>query len=160
MTDERLMELYSLEDNPEAFSKLYGKYSPIVYGHLSKKLFNRTNVDEIFQDVFVKLHQSRHKYNAKFPFSAWLFTIVRSCMFDYFRKIRSTEVIKDNYETFLKETSIEVNKNDLDDLEDILHKRFIEEWTFEEIANELKISEAGARQRISRALRQLRGKYV
>ncbi len=167
MTDEELMTRYGKEDDPQAFSMLYSKHSSIVYGFITKKTFNKTNADEIFQNVFMKLHSSRHQYDPKFPFTAWLYTIARTTMTDYFRKIQSAGSIQENYRDFL--ISDDLNKNQdreiiLDGLKeqerDLLEKRYREDWSFAEIASHLNISEAGVRQKISRVIRQLRGKYV
>lgn len=167
MTDEQLMDEYSFKDDIESFNIIYNKYASIIYGYLAKKIFNQTNVDEIFQDIFVKFHQSRKQYNSKFPFRAWLFTIVRSCMFDYFRKIQSADTLNQNFKDFLLTNISEIEDTAFFDLEllkesdkELLQKRYLEEWSFNEIAAQLEISESTVRQRISRAVKSLRSKYV
>ena len=40
----------------------------------------------IFQNVFVKLHKSRHLYKSELPFNNWLYSICRTVLIDSLRK--------------------------------------------------------------------------
>ena len=84
MSGAELMGLYQRGDI-EAFNCLYNKYKSLVYGYLYKKVNSRTDVDEIFQDVFLRLHRSRSRYKSEFPFKPWLFAVLRNSLIDYSR---------------------------------------------------------------------------
>lgn len=163
VTDEELMLSYALDDNPLAFDELYKRHSPRVYGYLVKNCWDKTNVDEIYQNIFLKIHSSRKSYNQKYPFTAWLFTIVKTSMIDYFRKIKSANKIQNEALLNGRDTLEEKSEKDfafnfsLDESQTkLLELRYLKEWTFEEIAYDLKINPSAVRQRISRLVRQLR----
>lgn len=85
MSGTELMILYQRGDI-EAFNCLYDKYKSMIYGYLYKRVDKHNEVDEIFQDVFLRLHQSRLRYKSEFPFEPWLFTVLRNSLIDYYRK--------------------------------------------------------------------------
>src|SRR5689334_13553329 len=70
-TDENLMLAYQ-NGNEEAFQILYQRHHRRVYGYLLAKLKTKQLVEEAFQTTFLKLHQSRHHYDSKLPFTPWL----------------------------------------------------------------------------------------
>jgi RNA polymerase sigma factor (sigma-70 family) len=158
-TDEELMIKYGRSDDVKSFEELYRRYSPRVYSYLLKNCWDSKDAEEIHQHVFLKVHHQRNRYDPKFPFTAWLFTIVKRTMIDDFRKTRTRGKTLEQTEN--KEAEESTNLGVTDHLEDsqkkILELRYIEEWSFEEIANELKVNAATVRKRISRLLKQLRG---
>jgi RNA polymerase sigma-70 factor (ECF subfamily) len=173
MTDNKLMLAYASGDYA-AFETLYQKYSGRVYAYLKRKLSNVEEADEVFQKVFLKLHQTRTKYNSTYLFTQWLFVIAKTSVLDHLRK-RGRQVPTSNLEEFGDIFAVEMSQTDgnpallleqgkmLEILEDIapeqrkvIEMRIIEEMSYEEIAQALNRSQAGVRQMISRALKKLR----
>ena len=164
-TDEELMEAYQ-EGYEESFAELYQRYSNRLYGYLAKRCPSQQTTDDVFQITFQKLHAYRHRYDSKYPFSAWLFTICRNTLYDQLRKKdRSREDTTTNYEQILSSTS-SVNTyhnqptTDLDGLSEkqkrAIELRYYEDLPFEEIAQRLKTSPMNVRQMVSRGLKKLR----
>ena len=167
MSGAELMILYQ-EGDVEAFNGLYEKYRSMVYGYLLKKIHNRAEVDDIFQTVFLKLHQSRSKYNSQFPFEPWLFAVLRNSMNDHFRKQKKEfqDVALDNLEKTPPALQVE-DKHNLDgllptnidlseDMRKAIELRFGSDFSFDEIAATLGTTGSNARQLVSRALKKLR----
>ena len=161
------MTLYQ-EGDIEAFNCLYGKYKSLVYGYLYKRVNKRTDVDEIYQDVFLRLHQSRLRYKSKYPFKPWLFAVLRNSLIDYYRKKKKEyqEIPMDGLEVTPSALQVE-DKHKLDGLlpKDIgisdsqrqaIELRYGEDFSFEEIAHSLETTSSNARQLVSRALKRLR----
>ncbi len=69
LTDEDLMARYQL-GSEEAFAILYRRHSPKVFGFIKRRIYQSELISEIFQEVFVKMHKSKHLYNRTFAFSA------------------------------------------------------------------------------------------
>lgn len=162
MTDEELMKRYVAEDDEKAFDELYQRYSTKVYSYLMKHCWNKSDAEEIYQNVFLKVHRRRQLYDSKYPYSAWLFTIVKTTMIDEFRKKQTQEKIVQQSEVQGQENDVQELElpNDLEDSQKkLLELRYLQEWSFEEIAREFKMNTAAVRKRISRILRQLRGEY-
>jgi len=166
LSDERLMEAYQ-EGHYEAFEELYRRYSKRIYGFISKKNTRTENIDELFQTVFQKLHTNRFRYDSKYPFSAWIFTICRNAIIDFYRKQgRRKEVTTKDYEDLLSKTAPETAPEspplaELDKLptaqQEAIELRYYQDLPFEEIAKRLKTSPANVRQLISRGIRRLKG---
>ncbi len=167
MSGTELMILYKRGD-VEAFNCLYDKYKSLVYGYLHKRVDKRTEVDEIFQDVFLRLHHSRSRYKSEFPFEPWLFTVLRNSLIDYYRKKRKEHhnVPLDGLEMTPSALQFEV-KHNLDGLlpkdadlsksqRQAIELRYGEDFSFEEIAHRLETTSSNARQLVSRALKRLR----
>lgn len=167
--DEALMLRYQQGDD-EAFTELYREYAPRVYGYLRNRVSDRHKVDELFQLVFLKLHQSRAQYDSQFPFSPWLFTICRTVLIDALRGGRMFNTVENaNFEVaaasigeapaLYREEAVaeKVQLNKLPaDKKMVLEMRYFENLSFDAIAKRLKISEPTARQRVSRAVRSLK----
>lgn len=164
-TDEQLMKLYQNGDE-EAFKVLYGRHSSKVYGFLKKRLNEGEKVAEIYQEVFIKIHKSKHLYNNSLPALAWIFTISRTVMIDELRKNSKIQTV-DNYD--LDKIPDELEKtvpqfeqaiNSLEQLPEqqktAIEMRYVNDQTFEQIAEALKVSPNNARKIISRGIKRLR----
>jgi RNA polymerase sigma-70 factor (ECF subfamily) len=167
MSGAELMGLYQ-EGDIEAFNCLYDKYKSLVYGYLYKRVQKRTEVDEIFQDVFLRLHHSRSRYKSEFPFEPWLFAVLRNSLIDYYRKKSKKyhDVPLDDLEMIPAALHVE-DKHNLDGLlpqgaglnksqRQAIELRYGEDFSFEEIAHRLETTSSNARQLVSRALKRLR----
>lgn len=170
LTDEDLMQLYRRGES-EAFDELYRRHSAQVYGYLHSRLKDRSLVDEVFQNIFLKLHRSRAKYDASLPFVPWLFTISRTVLIDSCRQRKTTEKINALYSSeqelnapsrgsLLDEMALPESIPALASLSDsqkkVVDMRFREDLSFEEIAARLNTSSSNARQMVSRAIRKLK----
>ncbi len=173
-TDEALMGAYQQGDT-SAFETLYDRYAGRVYGYLKRRLSRREEQDEVFQQIFMKLHRSRSQYSSRYPFSQWLFVISRSVLLDYQRKrgISPTEIATAGIESLETVPSRTSGLEPFDGLEtrshvdapwdrltpeqsQVIQWRVLEERSFAEIAARLSRSEASVRQILSRALKKLR----
>lgn len=77
-SDEKLM-LHIANGNSEAFTELYNRYSLKLYRYFYRLLGNNQNIAEDFtQDLFIKVMQTSHSFNADKKFSAWLFTMANN----------------------------------------------------------------------------------
>jgi RNA polymerase sigma-70 factor (ECF subfamily) len=163
-TDEELMIAYQLGDEA-AFVELYKRYSNRVYGFLRSKIRDEIKVQDVFQAAFLKFHKTKTQYNPSLPFIPWLFTICRNELLDFFKKDRllKEDLTGEEINTVLEDSTA---KQDLDvsllnpAQKQAIEMRFVQESSFEEIANALKTSPSNARQLVSRAVKVLRSLYV
>lgn len=165
LSDEDLMSRYQL-GSEEAFAVLYERHSARVFSFVRSRFRKQERAAEVFQEVFVKLHKSKHLYNSTLPCLPWLFSISRSVVLDNLRadKRRGQEVTEENLDVFpmaiateSKLPSLEPQLAELPNAQRIaLQMRYADESTFEEIASVLKTSPLNARQLISRGLKRLK----
>jgi RNA polymerase sigma-70 factor (ECF subfamily) len=161
--DETLMLAYQ-QGEERAFELLYRRYSPRVFGFLKKRTYDPDRVEEIFQMVFLKLHQSRAQYNASFPFAPWLFTICRTVLTDALRAIQirpgDQAISLEGADERIAPESVGHPAAAIEGLSAgdraLLDMRFTEGLNFEEIALRIGVAPATARQRLSRMIRGLR----
>ena len=83
-SDEVLMAAYQA-GNQAAFTELYERHGGSVYGFLARRLPNRALADDLYQEVFLRVHRARHTYDSSRPFRAWLFGIVHNLLIDSLR---------------------------------------------------------------------------
>ena len=70
----------------EAFPKLVQQYRKPVYGYLFHCGVPEPDRDDLFQEVFVRVHQQARSYDSSRPLHPWLFTVVANTVRTYFRK--------------------------------------------------------------------------
>lgn len=163
LADEELMSLYQ-GGSEEAFKILFTRHSGKVFGYLISKVASRQDATDLFQEVFVKIHKSKHLYNKSLPVMPWIFSVTRSVLFDGFRK---TEKRREVFDVDFDEIPAAQAPQDLSNvmplLKDLpskqqiaLQMRYVEEKTFEEIAQRLETSPVNVRQIISRGVKHLK----
>ncbi|MDH5752558.1 MAG: RNA polymerase sigma factor, partial [Deltaproteobacteria bacterium] len=64
----------------DSFRELYEAHKGRVMGYLHSRLNDQDEAEDVFQQVFLKLHRYRHRYRSEVPFLPWLFTITRNAM--------------------------------------------------------------------------------
>ncbi|MCW8882304.1 MAG: sigma-70 family RNA polymerase sigma factor [Sedimenticola sp.] len=167
MTDEELMRAYA-DGDVKAFELLYRRHKSRIFGFLVERLKSRQEAEEVFQEIFVKLHNNRFKYREEIPFLAWLFTLAKNSMIDHIRKSNtrgkylelSPEAVSDAPD--IKSADKDVNEaiSGLSSLSGeqrmLLSMRFNEGLSFSEIAESMNISQPNARKIVSRAIQKLR----
>ena len=148
--------------NSEAFEMLYARHSPKAYGYLKSKLFKKNHVDDVFQESFLRLHKFRTKYDPAFPFLPWFFTICRNAMVDYLRKVtREKEVISEITEpgaivSVAHKTALEELSGLSRSEANVVNLHYLQGYSFNEVAEILKIKSSNARKISSRAIEKLR----
>jgi RNA polymerase sigma-70 factor (ECF subfamily) len=70
----------------EAFPKLVQQYRKPVYGYLFHCGVPEPDRDDLFQEIFVRVHQRARSYDPSRPLHPWLFTVVANSVRTYFRK--------------------------------------------------------------------------
>jgi RNA polymerase sigma-70 factor (ECF subfamily) len=86
LDEENLVEQARMD--PEAFAILYRRYLPRLYRYLYRKTSNPHEAEDLTAQVFIEalegLTQGRYRRGGSFP--AWLFTIARRRVADFYRK--------------------------------------------------------------------------
>jgi RNA polymerase sigma-70 factor (ECF subfamily) len=178
LSDEVLMSLYSKNDNQKAVEVLYRRYSSKVFSFIKKKVFDKQKHEELFQQVFLKLHKSRHLYKEHLPFAPWLFTIIKTVLIDFTRTEKMSHFInlnvnhnepynskdsdvdlenKEDNETENKKELLEWCEKNLNEAElKLLFLRYNDELDFKTIAKTLNLTEVNVRQKISGLIKKIK----
>ena len=94
----KLAELAINDD--EAFTELYEKYFPLVYGMIFARLKDVTAADDVVSEIFMKVALNLDSHDKKYAFSTWLFTIARNTLADYYR--RQIRRFEESWDAFLE----------------------------------------------------------
>lgn len=159
-----------------AFNLLYDRYNGRIYGYLKRRL-QSVWADDVFQQVFIKLHRTRHQYNPQYQFSHWIFVLTKTVLLDFWKTtgVQTQRYFSQNFETT---TNADANENVTAPIEPprgralpeqmlagisgnqraAVELRFVDELSYREIAERLKSTEASSRQWVSRALKTIRNR--
>ena len=82
--------------DPEAFAALYQRYLTPLYRYLYRRLSNAHDAEDLTTQVFIDVLEglATHRYREGGCFVAWLFTIARRRLVDYYRQ-RTVEPLGD-----------------------------------------------------------------
>lgn len=153
--DQALMRLYQSGD-ADAFAELYRRHAGRVRSYLLKRTPSAQDADELLQLVFLKLHQARHSYDPRHLVVQWLYVIARHSLIDFYRKKDRPPVLLDTQdETAADGPEIPWNAV-TGEQRQALEWRYLDEMSYEEIAQKLEKTEATIRQSISRTIKKLR----
>ena len=87
--DEDLMALIATGDE-EAFRQLVERHQDRVYGTVAKMLGGTgPDVEELAQEIFLRVWRAAPKYEVKAKFTTWLMTITRNLVFTFVESRRS-----------------------------------------------------------------------
>ena len=92
--DKILMKKFQ-KGNDEAFEKLIVKYRASAVYFAQRYTKDKYIAEDIAQESFTYLYVYKDKYNEKYSFKTYLFTIIRNKSIDYIRKSKREE-LKDN----------------------------------------------------------------
>ncbi len=87
MTDERLIEMV-LSGNDEAFAELVRRHKRKVFTIVSRHARDDGELDDVCQEIFIKVYQNLRKYRGDAPFEHWLSKIAVNACYDMLRRRR------------------------------------------------------------------------
>lgn len=112
------------KDNEEPLEELFNYYYPRLYNFSRSFLKIEDGIDDILQEVFVKIWQKRKKINSAATFNSLIFTITRNLLLNELRSRLNNENFKDRIRSLslVKEYSSmeQIEYNDLKDKVDKL----------------------------------------
>ena len=160
------------EGNSAAFDTLFARHSDAIYAMLLKFTGNSDDVDDLIQEAFMKAFVNINRYNPDYDFGAWICAIAKNAFVDFNRSRRSNALNPDNNLPLegrcsgtlsaapSPEESI-INAQQRAQIERYIATlpkdyrtlfvlRFLEEYTYEEIADALKMKIGTVKTRIFR----------
>lgn len=91
--DERRLLLRHRSGDPDAFTHLVSEYRAPVYAYLVRCGIAESDRDDVFQDIFIKVHRAAGRYEQHRPLHPWLFTIVANTVRSHYRKLRVRRIV-------------------------------------------------------------------
>ena len=170
-TEESLVER-AVQRDRAAFTALYDKYVDRIYRHVYYRVSNQSEAEDITQEVFIRAWKAINKYKRRgAPFVAWLLAIAHNLVVDYYKTRKESipldeaRAVGGSDETNPEAmTEASLNRSYIrnavsklkGDKQKVILMRFIEGFSYEEIARLLNKSEGAVRVIQHRALGDLR----
>jgi RNA polymerase sigma-70 factor (ECF subfamily) len=106
LSDDQLMVSFGRGDR-SAFDTLYARYKQPLYGYLYRNCGNEASIDELFQDIWLKVIASSSRYKRRGKFRSWIFTLAHHCIVDFYRKSGRPAVEQSTVEELASKESTE-----------------------------------------------------
>jgi RNA polymerase sigma-70 factor (ECF subfamily) len=85
LTDNELVEL--AKKDPDNFGELVARYQDRLFRYVRRiSYFNPDDIEDIVQDVFMKIYLSLNIFDGDLKFSTWAYQIARNATIDAIRK--------------------------------------------------------------------------
>ena len=85
--DVRLMQLAS-RGQTDAFEQLIERHQALVAGTIARMLGSNSDVEDIAQQVFIRVWKSARRYVPRAKFTTWLLKITRNLVFNELRRTK------------------------------------------------------------------------
>ncbi|WP_341517969.1 sigma-70 family RNA polymerase sigma factor [Bacillus paramobilis] len=164
----------TLSGNKEAYSDLYDKTIQEVYKTAHFLIEDKTDVDDVVQEIYIQLYESLRKYDSEKPFRPWLIGLAIKQIHSYRRKrwmrlriIKKAEEQRkpvqidfsnDVVSKISNQKLIELIHNLPYKLKQVIILRYLHDYSQEEVAQILHIPIGTVKSRIHAALKKLRQK--
>jgi len=154
--------------NLSAFEHLYQKWLNPVYRYFRYRVNSEKEAEDLTSQVFLKIYEQLPNYIERGQFPAWLFTIVRHQIADYFRADKPVLPLED-LNLRADGTNLLEHTTRTDDLTrlsqliralpetelELIRLRFVAQLTYKDIAVILGSTREGVRKQIVRLLARL-----
>lgn len=171
-SEERSLILRLIEGDEDAFCELYATYKNRLIYFAMRFLKSREYAEDVFQDAFTVVWQSRRFINPDASFSSYLYTIMRNRILNQLRNTANEEKLKESILSqaldYTEDTKREVMLNDLKSLishalqqltprqREIFEMSREAQLSHKEIADKLGISVNTVQEHISISLKLIR----
>lgn len=172
LSREKQIVLKVIEGNHEAFAQLYDMYAERIYYFALRFMISKEDAENITQEVFVKVWETRDRLDVNLSLSSYLFTIAKNTIFNLHRKRVNELAYLEHLGNYLESNQVRLeNEIIFRDIQDHLEKLINElppqrKKVFElsrkqglshkEISEQLNISEKTIETHIRLALKTLR----
>jgi len=175
--DVRLMRLIARGDTV-AFEKLIERHQSLVVGTVARMLGSNSDVEDIAQQVFIRVWKSASRYVPRAKFTTWLLKITRNLVFNELRRAKRRAHAPLQTQANVEEMQLKDESNPSPDaslleleLQEAIEKaigelpetqrmalvlRRYEEFSYEQIADVLNLSVPAVKSVLFRARTELR----
>ncbi|MDR1170729.1 MAG: sigma-70 family RNA polymerase sigma factor [Prevotellaceae bacterium] len=165
----------ALNREQKAYSRLLSRYHDNIFYYILRMVGDKAHADDLTLESFDKAFQNLDKYNEQYAFSTWLYKIAKNCTIDFVRKrklnylhiIYGQDEESSINENTLSSGTLNPEENMIQQQEELIllkyiealkpkyrkliELRFLKEYAYEEIAEELNIPIGTVKTRLFRA---------
>ena len=163
--DRDLVEL-TLKGDDVAFEYLFNRYSDAIRRLFLHRSTSAEDTEDLLQETFIKVYINLHRYSQDYTFGQWVYTIARNTHIDFERcrqenlsidekfssPIASTPSPEESLISSQQRSQIEHYIQCLpEQYRDLFKMRFLEDYSYDEIAEKLRLPMGTVKTRIHRA---------
>lgn len=163
--DKQLVTL-SLSGDDVAFEYLFNRYSDAIRRLFLHRSTSAEDTEDLLQETFIKVYINLHKYSSNYTFGQWVYTIARNTHIDFERCRQENLSIDDKFSSPAASTpspedtlissqqrsQIEHYIQSLpEQYRNLFKMRFLEDYSYDEIADKLHLPMGTVKTRIHRA---------
>lgn len=178
--DFKLVKQAREHGDSKAYNNLMSRYRDPVFFMLLEKINDRELAKELTIEAFGKAFNKLHLYTPNYAFSTWLYTIAKNNMIDYLRKKKLPTISLDDlgnsddddhkvlqipsntlnpHRQLEKKQRIKILRNIVEQLKPnyrrLVKLRYFKEYSYDEIAESMKIPLGTVKAQLYRAREQL-----
>lgn len=151
MTDNELVELS--KNDPNVFGEIVSRYQNRLFHYVRRiSYFPNEDIEDILQEVFIKVYKSLNIFDDDLKFSSWIYQIARNATIDAIRKKQSRpqsvyfeeddilKLFQSDIDVHMQtevRNHLDIMRKIIDDLpykyKEVLILRFLEDKNYEEI---------------------------
>lgn len=168
LTDEELAKMVQGGDT-DKFGLLMERYQAKLFRYGKKFLYDKDNIEDVVQDVFIKTYQNINSFDTSQKFSPWIYRIAHNTYINAIKKNLLGPMYIFDFDTLISHTVVEdpiVREKEQKEMKDIVDTGlsliepkyreilvlyFIEELSYKEISDILQIPIGTVGVRIMRA---------
>lgn len=145
---------------------IWNEFGSGLFGFIKGRVNNHENAEDIFQDVFIKIHQKTGQLKEEDKLSSWVYQITRNAIIDFYRKNKlpvSDALVEDidpEDEENLNPQFMNCMRPLVNELSpkyrDALNKTVFGAMSQKDYAKELGLSYTAAKSRVQRAKKKLK----
>lgn len=145
-----------------SINDIWSEFSAPLKNFISKRVSNETDVEDILQEVFVRIHQNIDSLKDDNKIHSWIYQISRNAIVDYYRRKNRIEIIELD-DDLAGESEQEINSNAeisacLKTMIESLPEKYrqalmlteFENLTQKELSERMGLSLSGAKSRVQR----------
>ena len=164
-TDDERQLIEAAQKDPRRFGELYEKNFGRVYAFVVRRVRDRHEAEDVTAEVFQHALANVSKFEWRgVPFAVWLYRIAANAIADRWKKLskQNADPISDDLDQSVwpdierRAILFQLVDSLPDDQRSVVIKRFVEEKSIKEIAQEFERSEGAIKQLQYRALETLR----
>lgn len=173
LSDAQLVVL-ALDGDSVAFETLFKRYREEIYTLcMGRTSGNKEDANDLVQETFVKVFLNLEKYDSKYTFGQWIYTIARNTFIDYVRRRRDNLSIdtltsapsltptteeEPDQRIINEQHSVQIERcmaSLPDKYRQMAEMRFVKELSYEEIAQQMGLPIGTVKTQIFRARERL-----
>ncbi len=153
MQEDKELIQEALKGKQLAYEKLMERYYDSIYVMILRIVGNMTDAEELAQETFTKAFAKLSQYNDKYAFGSWYLEVT-------LEEEQNSESLQPNPEEYLiQKQDVNTLRKKIEELKEnyrrLLELRYFEEYTYEEISQELSLPMGTVKTQLHRAKGQL-----